>query len=259
MLNAPSIDPVAIAIGPLAIRWYGLMYLLGFGAAWWLGRRRAARPGSTWTTEQVDDLIFWGAIGVIAGGRIGYVLFYGFDQLLADPLSLIRIWEGGMSFHGGLLGVMAAALWFGRRTGHGFFGVTDFIAPMVPIGLGAGRFGNFANGELWGRVSDVPWAMLFPGGGPLARHPSQLYEALLEGVLLFAVLWIYSARPRPAMAVSGAFLVGYGLLRSFVELFREPDAHLGYLAGDWLTMGMLLSLPMALAGAALIAAAYRRA
>jgi len=258
MLSAPIIDPIALQIGPLAIRWYGLMYLVGFAAAWWLGRRRAHREGSGWTVQQVDDLIFYGALGVILGGRIGYSLFYGFEGLLADPLSLLRIWEGGMSFHGGLLGVMTAAIWFGRRHGHGFFGVTDFIVPMVPIGLGAGRFGNFANGELWGRVSDVPWAMVFAYGGPLPRHPSQLYEALLEGVLLFAVLWWFSSRPRPLMAVSGAFLLGYGLLRSFVELFREPDAHLGFLAGDWLTMGMLLSLPMALAGAAMIAAAYRR-
>lgn len=259
MLTAPMIDPIAIEIGPLAIRWYGLMYLLGFSAAWGLGRYRARRAGSGWSVVQVDDLIFYGALGVILGGRVGYTLFYGFDNLLADPLSLLRIWEGGMSFHGGLLGVAVAALWFSHRHGHGFFGVADFVVPLAPIGLGAGRLGNFANGELWGRVSDVPWAMVFAHGGPLPRHPSQLYEALLEGLLLFAVLWWFSSRPRPVMAVSGVFLLGYGLLRSFVELFREPDAHLGYLAGDWLTMGMLLSLPMAAAGAVLLIAAYRRA
>jgi phosphatidylglycerol:prolipoprotein diacylglycerol transferase len=194
---------------------------------------------------------------VILGGRIGYTLFYGFDQLRADPAFVLRIWQGGMSFHGGLLGVLIAAWLFGRRHGHRFFAVTDFIAPLVPIGLGAGRLGNFINGELWGRVSDLPWAMVFPHAGPLPRHPSQLYEFALEGVVLFAVLWLYSARPRPCMAVSGLFLVGYGLARSAVEFAREPDPHLGFLAGDWLTMGMLLSLPMVLAGGVLLALAWR--
>ncbi len=257
MLYAPQIDPIAIQLGPLAIRWYGLMYLLGFLAAWWLGRRRARRDGSGWSDAQVDDLIFYAALGVILGGRVGYVLFYGFEQLLADPLYLLRIWEGGMSFHGGLLGVLVAAWLFGRKHGFGFFGVTDFVAPLVPIGLGAGRVGNFVNGELWGRVSDVPWAMVFAHAGPLPRHPSQLYEALLEGLVLFVLLWLYSARPRPRMAVSGLFLLGYGTARTAVEFAREPDAHLGYLAGDWLTMGMLLSLPMVLAGAVMMALAYR--
>ncbi len=257
MLYAPQIDPIAIQLGPLAIRWYGLMYLLGFLAAWWLGRRRARRDGSGWSDAQVDDLIFYAALGVILGGRVGYVLFYGFEQLLADPLYLLRIWEGGMSFHGGLLGVLVAAWLFGRKHGFGFFGVTDFVAPLVPIGLGAGRVGNFVNGELWGRVSDVPWAMVFAHAGPLPRHPSQLYEALLEGLVLFVLLWLYSARPRPRMAVSGLFLLGYGTARTAVEFAREPDAHLGYLAGDWLTMGMLLSLPMVLAGAVMMRLAYR--
>ncbi|HEY5718933.1 MAG TPA: prolipoprotein diacylglyceryl transferase, partial [Gammaproteobacteria bacterium] len=192
------------------------------------------------------------------GGRLGYVVFYGFEQLLADPLFLLRIWQGGMSFHGGLLGVLVAAWLLGRRTGHGFFGVTDFVAPLIPVGLAAGRLGNFINGELWGRVSDVPWAMVFPHAGRLPRHPSQLYEFALEGVVLFLLLWFWSARPRPRMAVSGLFLVGYGVARSTVELFREPDAHLGYLAGGWLTMGLLLSLPMIVAGAVLLALAYRK-
>ncbi|RLA33534.1 MAG: prolipoprotein diacylglyceryl transferase [Gammaproteobacteria bacterium] len=259
MLTAPQIDPIAIQLGPLAIRWYGLMYLIGFFAAWWLGRQRARRAGSGWLAEQVDDLIFYAALGVILGGRLGYVFFYGFDQLLADPLYLLRIWQGGMSFHGGLLGVLVAAWLFGRKHGFGFFGTTDFVAPLVPIGLGAGRIGNFVNGELWGRVSDVPWAMVFPYAGPLPRHPSQLYEALLEGLVLFAVLWFYSAKPRPRMAVSGLFLAGYGGARTAVEFAREPDAHLGFLAGDWLTMGMLLSLPMVVGGLVLMVLAYRNA
>ena len=255
---APQIDPIAIQLGPLAIRWYGLMYLFGFAAAWWLGRRRARRAGSGWRAEQVDDLVFYAALGVILGGRVGYVLFYGFEQLLADPLYLLRIWQGGMSFHGGLLGVLVAAWLFGRKHGFGFFGTTDFVAPLVPLGLGAGRIGNFVNGELWGRVSDVPWAMVFAHAGPLPRHPSQLYEALLEGLVLFLLLWFYSARPRPRMALSGLFLVGYGAARTAVEFAREPDAHLGFLAGGWLTMGMLLSVPMVVAGAVLMGLAYRR-
>jgi phosphatidylglycerol:prolipoprotein diacylglycerol transferase len=257
-MMAPQIDPIAIQLGPLAIRWYGLMYLIGFAAAWWLGRRRARRPGSGWRAEQVDDLVFYAALGVILGGRVGYVLFYGFEQLLADPLYLLRIWQGGMSFHGGLLGVLVAAWLFGRKHGFGFFGTTDFVAPLVPLGLGAGRIGNFVNGELWGRVSDLPWAMVFAHAGPLPRHPSQLYEALLEGLVLFLLLWFYSARPRPRMAVSGLFLVGYGAARTAVEFAREPDAHLGFLAGGWLTMGMLLSVPMVVAGAVLLGLAYRR-
>ena len=256
MLTAPQIDPIAIQLGPLAIRWYGLMYLIAFLAFWWLGRRRARQTGLL-QAQQVDDLLFYGALGVILGGRLGYVFFYGFEQLLADPLYLVRIWQGGMSFHGGLLGVLVAAWLFGRKHGLGFFGVTDYIAPLVPLGLGAGRVGNFIKGELWGRVSDAPWAMVFAHAGPLPRHPSQLYEAFLEGLVLFLLLWFYSAKPRPRMAVSGLFLVGYGAARTAVEFAREPDAHLGYLAGGWLTMGMLLSVPMVLAGAVLMGLAYR--
>jgi phosphatidylglycerol:prolipoprotein diacylglycerol transferase len=256
MLTAPQIDPIAIQLGPLAIRWYGLMYLIAFLAFWWLGRRRARQTGLL-QAQQVDDLLFYGALGVILGGRLGYVFFYGFEQLLADPLYLVRIWQGGMSFHGGLLGVLVAAWLFGRKHGLGFFGVTDFIAPLVPLGLGAGRVGNFINGELWGRVSDAPWAMVFAHAGPLPRHPSQLYEAFLEGLVLFLLLWFYSAKPRPRMAVSGLFLVGYGAARTAVEFAREPDAHLGYLASGWLTMGMLLSVPMVLVGAVLMGLAYR--
>ena len=253
MLNFPEIDPVAIAIGPVAIRWYGLAYVAGIGIGWWLGRRRAARdPWRGWTPQHVDDLIFYIALGAVLGGRIGYVLFYEFFHFVSDPLLVVRIWEGGMSFHGGLLGVIAAMAWFARRHGFGFFPVADFLAPLVPPGLGAGRVGNFVNAELWGKPSEVPWAMVFPGAGPEARHPSQLYEAVLEGLVLFVVLWWYSRRPRPRMAVSGLFLVGYGAARCLVELAREPDAHIGYLAFGWMTMGQLLSVPMLLAGAAML-------
>ena len=272
MLTYPDIDPVALALGPLKIHWYGLMYLIGFGAFWALGRYRASRPGSGWTAPQVDDLLFYGVIGVILGGRLGYMLFYGFDQILANPLNLFRVWEGGMSFHGGLIGVLVAMAWFGKKLGRTFFQVTDFIAPLVPLGLLAGRIGNFINGELWGRATDVAWGLHLscerfpaycrdlPTGAEWSQalHPSQLYEAALEGLALFVILWLFSSRPRPTMAVSGLFLVGYGVFRSLVELVRVPDSHLGYLAFDWLTMGQLLSLPMILAGGLLLILAYRR-
>lgn len=258
MLTYPDIDPVALELGPLKIHWYGLMYLAGFAAAWWLANRRAAAPGSGWPREQVSDLIFYAALGVILGGRFGYVLFYNFDQFLADPLWLIRIWEGGMAFHGGLLGVIVALWWFARCHGKGFFQVADFTAPLVPIGLGLGRLGNFIGGELWGRATDVPWAMVFPGAGELPRHPSQLYQFALEGVLLFIILWWFSSRPRPAMSVSGLFLACYGSFRFIIEFFRQPDAHLGFIAFDWLTMGQLLSLPMVVLGIVMVAWAYRQ-
>jgi phosphatidylglycerol:prolipoprotein diacylglycerol transferase len=254
-----DIDPLALELGPLKIHWYGLMYLIGFGAAWWLGNRRARRPGSGWTEQQVSDLVFWGAVGVILGGRMGYVLFYNFDYFLQHPLWLFAVWEGGMSFHGGLLGVLVVLAVFANRYGKTFFEIGDFVAPLVPIGLGAGRLGNFIGGEVWGRVTDVPWAVIFPrAGDALPRHPSQLYQMVLEGVLLFALLWWYSAKPRPRMAASGLFLLGYGAFRSLVELVREPDGHLGFVAFDWLTMGQLLSLPMILLGALLMWLAYRR-
>ena len=253
MLNFPEIDPVAVSIGPVAIRWYGIAYIVGIGLGWWLGRRRAARdPWRGWTPRHVDDVVFYLALGAVLGGRIGYVLFYDFPRFVSDPLVVLRIWEGGMSFHGGLLGVIAAAAWFARRHGLGLFVVSDFFVPLIPPGLGFGRVANFVNGELWGRPSDLPWAMVFPGAGPEARHPSQLYEAALEGLVLFAVLWWYSRRPRPRMAVSGLFLVGYGAARCLVELVREPDAHIGYLAFGWLTAGFLLSVPMLIFGAALL-------
>ncbi|MCP8688932.1 prolipoprotein diacylglyceryl transferase [Marinobacterium sedimentorum] len=254
-----DIDPIALDLGFLQIHWYGLMYLVGFAAAWWLGVQRARRAGSGWTEQQVSDLIFWGAMGVVLGGRAGYVLFYQFDYFLANPLWLFHVWEGGMSFHGGLIGVLVALWLFGRRQGKTFFEMGDFTAPLIPIGLGAGRVGNFIGGELWGRTTDLPWGVIFPRTGDgVPRHPSQLYEFALEGVLMFALLWWFSARPRPRMAVSGLFLLLYGSFRSLIELVRQPDEQLGFLAFDWLTMGQLLSVPMVVAGALLMLLAYRR-
>jgi phosphatidylglycerol:prolipoprotein diacylglycerol transferase len=254
MFLYPEFDPVALRIGPLAVRWYGITYLVGFAAAWYLGKRRAGRADAPVTPLQVDDLIFYAALGIILGGRIGYMLFYGFDQILENPLNIFRIWDGGMSFHGGFLGVLCAMWLYARRLGRGFFPLMDFVAPLVPIGLGAGRIGNFINGELWGAPTTVPWAFIVDGE---ARHPSQLYEAGLEGLALFLILWVYSARPRPVMSVSALFLIGYGLFRFAVEFVRLPDAHIGYLAFGWLTMGQVLTLPMLVVGCILLWLAYR--
>jgi phosphatidylglycerol:prolipoprotein diacylglycerol transferase len=234
------------------------MYLIGFLGGWWLGRLRARRPDSPLRPEQVGDLLFYVAFGTVLGGRLGYVLFYDFGTYLQHPLDVFKIWQGGMSFHGGLIGVLTALWLYGRNYGVGFLRLTDFVVPLVPIGLGAGRIGNFINGELWGRITDVPWAMVFPSGGPWPRHPSQLYEALLEGLVLFVVLWVYSRKPRPTMAVSGLFLVGYGTFRFLIEFVREPDAQLGYLAWGWVTMGQVLSVPMVLLGLFLMSWAHRR-
>ncbi|MEE4301967.1 MAG: prolipoprotein diacylglyceryl transferase [Pseudomonadales bacterium] len=269
MIAYPDIDPIAISIGPLDVRWYGLTYLAAFAAAWWLGNRRAAREDSGWTRDDVADLVFYGALGVVLGGRIGYVFFYNFRHFLDDPLYLFAIREGGMSFHGGLIGVTLAVWWFGRKTGRSLLQVTDFTAPIVPIGLGCGRIGNFLNAELPGRIADVPWAFVYPQQAvrdlpsfdvltwaTTGRHPSSLYQAFTEGVVLFALVWLFSSRRRPEGAVAGMFLLGYGTLRFCTEFFREPDAHIGFVALDWLSMGQLLCVPMILAGLGLIAWAY---
>jgi phosphatidylglycerol:prolipoprotein diacylglycerol transferase len=259
MLVHPDFDPVAFSLGPLHVRWYGLMYLIAFLVGWALGRYRVKQPGSGWTAEQMDDLVFYIALGVILGGRIGYILFYSFSNFLHDPLVLFRIWEGGMSFHGGFLGVLLAMGLFARKYHKGFWPTVDFIAPLIPPGLFFGRIGNFINGELWGRVTDVPWGMVFhQTGDGLPRHPSQLYQAALEGVALFMIVWLFSAKPRPTMAVSGVFALSYGVFRFLVELVRQPDPQLGYLAFDWLTMGQLLSLPLIAVGVILLGLAYRR-
>ena len=255
MLTYPEIDPIIFSIGPLAIRWYGLMYVVGFLLGWWLARRRAIKPWSIIKPAQVDDLVFYTMLGVIIGGRVGYALFYGTEQLFSDPLYLFKITEGGMSFHGGLLGVMLAMWLYSRKLGVRPWGVLDFVAPLVPLGLGFGRIGNFINGELWGKPTDVPWGFMVNGQ---VLHPSMLYEALLEGFVLFAILWLFTSRERPYMAVSGLFFLLYGVFRFAVEFVRVPDAHIGYIAFGWLTMGQLLTLPMIVAGAILIGLAYRK-
>jgi phosphatidylglycerol---prolipoprotein diacylglyceryl transferase len=251
----PDIDPVAFTVGPVRVHWYGLMYVLGFVAGWWLGRRRASLPGSTWKPVDVDDLIFFAAVGVILGGRIGWLLVYGFGSVLEDPLSIIKVWQGGMSFHGGLAGVMIALALFARRRGRRIADVFDFMAPLPAVGLFAGRIGNFINGELWGKPTDLPWGMLVKGE---VLHPSQLYEAALEGLVLFLVLWWFTAKPRPRLAPSGLFLTLYAMFRISVEFVRVPDEDIGYLAFGWLTMGQLLSLPVLMAGLAMLAFAYTR-
>lgn len=256
MIPYPNIDPVAVSIGPVDIHWYGLMYLLGFIAAWYLGSYRARQPGAILTEQQVSDLLFYGMLGVIIGGRTGYVLFYNFGQFLDDPLWLFAVWTGGMSFHGGLLGVVVAIAYLSWKIQKPLLSVGDATAPIVPLGLLFGRVGNFINGELWGRTTDVPWGVVFEPGG-VARHPSQLYEALLEGLVLFLVIWWFSAKPRPKGAVAGLFILLYGLFRFLVEFFREPDAHIGFDLFDWVTRGQLLSLPMIMIGAAFLFYAYR--
>lgn len=242
------IDPIAFSIGSLHLRWYGLMYIFGFGLGWLLGRYRASRPGSGWQGTDVDDMLTCAMLGVILGGRLGYVLFYDLSSYLAEPMEILRIWNGGMSFHGGLLGVLAAFWYFSRRTGRSFLQIADFVAPLVPQALFFGRIGNFINGELWGKVTDLPWGVVFPHAGPSPRHPSQLYEAGLEGLLLFVILWHYSSRPRAVGRVSGLFACGYAIFRSLVEFVRLPDSQLGYLAFGWLTMGQLLCLPLLVIG-----------
>ena len=261
-MEFPNFDPVILQIwGPIGLNWYGLMYLLGFAGAWLMGKYRCQRADSPFTIDQVSDFLFYGFLGVVIGGRVGYVLFYHLDFFIADPLYLFKIYDGGMSFHGGLLGVLVAFWYFARKSQKSFFEIADFFVPMVPIGLATGRFGNFINGELWGRITDLqstPWAMHFPFDPPgVYRHPSMLYEFVLEGLVLFVVLYFYSNKQRPKMAVSGLFLIGYGSFRFIVEYFREPDAHLKDLA-EFMSMGQILSLPMIIAGVALMLWAYRK-
>lgn len=258
-LAFPAIDPVLVQIGPIAVRWYGLAYAAGLLLGWMLLRRLAPMAPAAGTREDVDDFLFWSLFGVVLGGRIGYVLFYNLDYYIVRPLDALAVWQGGMSFHGGLLGVIVATVWFARRRQLPVLALGDRIACVAPIGLFFGRLANFINGELFGRVSDAPWAMVFPRGGPLARHPSQLYEAALEGLVLFTILWalsrIETVRARTGTLI-GVFLVGYGIARSVVEMFRQPDAQIGFL-GAGTTMGQWLSLPMVLIGLYMIIRARR--
>jgi len=262
MLVHPQFDPIALRLGPVAIHWYGLTYLVAFGLFMWLAARRVQQPQFAergWTRRDVEDMLFYGVLGVVIGGRLGYVLFYKPGYYAANPLEAFAVWKGGMSFHGGLLGVLGAMALFARVRGRRFLDITDLIAPCVPLGLACGRIGNFINGELWGRAADptLPWAMVFPqSGSNVPRHPSQLYQFMLEGVLLFVLLWIYAKRPRRMGEVSGAFLVGYGIFRFIAEYFRQPDDFLGLLALN-MSMGQWLCVPMVLAGLALWAWARR--
>lgn len=279
MIPYPSIDPIIFSVGPLAVRWYGLMYVIGFAGAWWLGRRRASQPGSTWQPIDVDDVIFFAAIGVIAGGRLGWVLFYGTEQFLENPLSVFYITQGGMSFHGGLIGAILAVMLFARRRGRRLADVLDFLSPLPGVGLLAGRIGNFINGELWGKPTEVPWAFIVD---PRELHPSQtaealrlcsrfdidpcllhvhasqLYEGFLEGFLTLIILWVFTMRPRPRLAPAGLFLLCYGVFRFAVEFVRVPDENRNYLLFDWVTMGQILSTPMIVLGIVLLIVAYRR-
>lgn len=255
----PNMDPVALALGPLKIHWYGLTYLMAFLAAWTIGNRRASLPFAQVKKSHVEDMIFYAAMGVVAGGRAGYVLFYNFGRFLEDPLWLFAIWDGGMSFHGGLLGVIVAMFLFAKKTGLTAARILDFAAPMTPIGLGCGRIGNFIGQELWGRPSDVAWAMKFPADPDfLARHPSQLYQAFLEGVVLFLLVYIFAQKERPPWAVSGVFLIGYSVQRFFVEFFRQPDAHINLEWFGWMSRGQELCIPMFLLGCFLLTMAYRK-
>ena len=248
MFIYPHINPVAFSLGPIKVHWYGIMYLLGFSLAWMLGNYRCQKLKLAWTSEQISDLIFYAALGLILGGRIGYMLFYSWSELIADPLKLFKVWEGGMSFHGGLLGGLIGLYLFGKHFQKPFLEVTDFTAPLIPLGLGTGRIGNFINGELWGRPTDLPWAMIFPHVDHLPRHPSQLYEFGLEGIVLFFILFFYTLKPRPTGYATALFFVLYSIFRFTIEFFREPDIQIGFIFNHWLTMGQLLTIPVLLLG-----------
>lgn len=256
MINYPDINPVALQLGPMKVYWYGIMYLVGFAGAWLLGRYRAYKQGD-WTGEQVTDLMFFMVLGVVIGGRLGYFVFYNPQMLIEHPFELLQTWHGGMAFHGGLLGVLVGVLFFMHKSKKSFAEVADFVVPLVPVGLGMGRIGNFINGELWGKITDVPWAMVFPHADAFPRHPSQLYEFLLEGVVLFILVWMFSARKRPPLAVTGLFLMAYGVFRFLIEFVREVDVEVGVIAFGWLNMGQLLCVPMILIGGLLLWNAYR--
>lgn len=285
MLTYPSIDPIIFSIGPFgsvgpfAVRWYGMTYVIAFALAWWLGRKRASQPGSTWKVTDIDDIIFYGALGAILGGRIGWVLFYGFERLVDEPSMIFKVWQGGMSFHGGLLGVLIAEAILARKRGHRIADMFDFIVPLPGLGILSVRIANFINGELWGKPTDVPWGFIVDPAKlhPIQRmeaeslcqrfdvapcvlhlHASQLYEGLLEGLVLFVIVWIYTSKPRPRMAPTGLFLICYGVARFAVEFVRVPDENRGYILFGWVTMGQILTTPMILIGIALMVIAYRR-
>jgi phosphatidylglycerol:prolipoprotein diacylglycerol transferase len=253
----PNISPVFFEIGPLQFRWYGLMYLIGLTAAYFLIQRKVSEKGLPISKDQIYDMIVWAALGVFIGGRLGYTLFYNFSYYVQHPAKFFAVWEGGMSFHGGLIGTIVSLSWFSRRQGIPIYTIADLAASVTPIGLGFGRLGNFINGELYGRATDVDWCMVFPSGGPVCRHPSQLYEAGLEGVLLFTILWLIGRRDNPPGTIFWSFLTGYGLCRIVVELFREPDAHIGFIFGS-LSMGQMLSLPMIVIGVSMLSLGYQR-
>lgn len=261
MFHFPDFNPIAFHVGPLKVHWYGIMYLIGFISAWLLANYRAKHHPSwrgKWNNDLISDLIFYAALGVILGGRIGYMLFYDLPNFLYHPFILFHVWDGGMSFHGGLIGVIVAMLIFAKRKKFPFLNVLDFIAPLVPIGLAAGRLGNFINGELWGRITTMPWGIIYPKAGPLPRQPSELYEFCLEGVVLFIILWCFSKKPRPTFATSALFLLCYGCFRFFCEFWRQPDPQLGFIAWGWLTMGQLLSFPMIVLGIIFLVKIYRK-
>ncbi len=253
----PNISPVFLELGPLQFRWYGLMYLIGLTGAYFMITRRVESGGLSMTRDQVYDMVVWAALGVFIGGRLGYVLFYNFSYYVQHPAKILAVWEGGMSFHGGLLGVIVALFWFSKRQGIPVYQVADLAAAATPIGLGFGRLGNFINGELYGRATDVDWCMVFPTGGPACRHPSQLYEAGLEGVFLFILLWVIAKTVPPPGTLLWSFISGYGLCRMIVEFFREPDAHLGFILGSF-SIGQLLSLPMIIVGVFMLTLGYQR-